>query len=166
MTNFWLGALIGVAAVAIIAIPFRLPWPIALRWLIAGQSAHPLAAAGGVGAAVPARMSMREVALVEVGTTVEGIELLVVEACLNRRSRTLLVGARPAVGTVAMLDGWCAAATPLLLWSEPNGPVHLYSSHGAVTNLRRVEVAGDRARGQDEDGRPGTGNSSSHTSSV
>jgi hypothetical protein len=166
MTNFWLGALVGVAGVAIIAIPFRLPWPIALRWLIAGQSAHPLGAAGGVGAVVPARLSLREVVLVEVGTTNEGIELLVVEACLNGTSRLLLVGARPAVGTVAMLDGWCAAATPLLLWSEPNGPVHLYGPHAAVTNLRRVEGARERAQGQDDDGCAGTGNASSHTSSV
>jgi hypothetical protein len=135
MLLFAAGVVAGMTIVAILAAPFWLPWPARMRWILAMQAApDPLGVGTGT---VCAPLSMQEVVLRDIVATDGRIELEVLETRHASSTRRLhLSGRVPAAHVVAALEGWSAVATPLLLWYERDGLVHLYGPHAAVTSLR------------------------------
>jgi hypothetical protein len=123
---------------AISVVPFMLPWPQHLRWLIVNASIP-----GPFGYAVPQRsMTLQEV-------TVEGMEPLRDGIIIRLRSplasSAQLVKWVPAASEVAKrVHQWTAAGTPLLLISTTDGDQTLHSRTQCVTGLRNVVVSGVR----------------------
>jgi hypothetical protein len=123
------GILLGATAVA----PFFLPWPAQVRWLLAARwmSLDGLAA-DGLG---PFQMEETRLLAVETGPT--GLLAVVADPHQSGHGfRTRLVGPRPGIGVLAAMEGWAAAATPLLLVSEGDGLVSLFGPRTSVVGLR------------------------------
>ena len=135
MQHFLLGCLIGAALCAAVAVPLLLPWPARVRYLVNANTIDPLLGFG------PApRVSMRVVVVDAVDACGGRLELVLGDGMTERRSHFEVPGCVPA--RVAILDGWSALRTPLLLMADEEGRQHLYGPSGAVTDLvvKPVEV--------------------------
>ncbi len=139
MLHFFVGCAIGATAVACIGLPFVAPWPMRMRFLVAAQAADPV-----LGLAAPPGFAMREVSLVAVESRAGHVDVVVDESRVGRGGgsalRTLRRDACPPA-VVAMLDGWSALRTPLLLIVDEDGAAHLHGPGGSVTNLERRGAA-------------------------
>ena len=142
MVFFVMGCVVGAVLAALIAAPFWLSWPASMRWLLASQAPDPIAM--GVGA-ITSPLALQEVVLVDVAIAYGRLRIIACEVAGHEQVRSLhLTGEVLAPGTVAALEGWCAAASPLLLWYESDDDVHLFGPHVSVTGLRRVAAASPR----------------------
>ena len=135
MQHFLLGCVIGAALCAAVAVPLLLPWPARVRYLANASTIDPLLGFG------PApRLSMRVVVVEAVDVCESRLELVLADGMTERRSSFEVPRCVPA--RLAMLDGWSALRTPLLLMADEEGRQHLYGPNGAVTDLvaKPVEV--------------------------
>jgi hypothetical protein len=135
MTDFLIGAVVGVFFVGCVAAPFVAPWRVRVRYLVNAQVADPVL---GLTAIPP--VLLREVTVVSVEAEPERVEIVVDESGASprfRRQRLMRDACPPAV--VAKLDGWSATHTPLLLVVDEDRRTHLYGPDGFVTDLDRVK---------------------------
>jgi hypothetical protein len=130
MLFFVAGLLAGALLAAVVSAPIWLPWPASLRWLIAARMPDALDIAAAV-SCVPSVLT--EVVIVDVTQEAEHTELAVREGVGD--SRTALTGAVLTPGLLAALEGWCAAETPLLMWTESANRVHLYGPEACALEL-------------------------------
>lgn len=135
MLLFAVGCLAGGALAVSLAAPFWMPWPMSVRWLVASQAPD---AFGGVMGTCP-WVAFEEIVVVDVAVAYRRLEVHTVAVVGSARMPGIrLHGDVPPIGTLAALEGWCAAATPLLLWWETGDRAHLYGPDGTVTSLRRT----------------------------
>ena len=133
MANFLIGAVIGAAAVVVLVLPLFGSWSTRLRFMLAAQAPDAFFAPQ-----VWARLALREVVVVDVE-----VQAGLLAVALDERPagttprRRVLLGDASAPSVVAMIEGWCAAAAPLLLILDENGDAHLYGPDGSSAgNLR------------------------------
>jgi hypothetical protein len=94
------------------------------------------------------RLELREIALVDI-VVGPRVHIAAVEASSSSSPRHLnLSGDAFEPRAIASLKAWCAAATPLIMWSESPDRVHIYGPERAVTGLHRVH-AGVASAGAD-----------------
>jgi hypothetical protein len=136
--TFWFGLVLGATTAVLVALVFRLPWPVRLRWLLAAQTYDPL----GIHGSMSQPLTLHEVALVDVVPATGRVEIFALEATGRFRARALhLSCAAPTPQTRATLERWCMYETPLMLWTESADRMHLYGPDASVIDLAPLEVA-------------------------
>jgi hypothetical protein len=135
--------LVGVTAViAIAAVPFLLPWPQQVRWLVASTTVpDPVGMSLG---GYPLRM--REVAVGDVDPSAERVTVELVEISPpGRPRRYVLSGDAATLAATARLNRWAAAHTPLLLVADADGDSSLHGPAHAVVGLHPLPPGDDLA---------------------
>jgi len=140
--------LAGVAAlVAIAIVPFVLPWPQHLRWLVASMAVPDPTGMSSP----PCPLMMREVALRGVHHLGDLVIVEVMEAShVSRGSSYELSRGEATPTTTARLERWSAAHTPLLLVTDDSGEASLHGPAHSVVGLHPVSRDGhaDRLEGR------------------
>lgn len=134
MPAFFLGCAIGVVLVVCIGAPLAGPWRMRLRYLVNAQVPDPV-----LGIAPAPGVAFEEVTATIVAAERGRVELVVDPAGARGASRRCALtrsGCSPS--DIAMIDGWCATRTPLLMIVDEGGDAHLYGPDGALTQLARV----------------------------
>jgi hypothetical protein len=134
--------LAGVACVAALAVvPFLLPWPQHVRWLVASMAVpDPIGMSLG---ACP--LTIREVSLGFVRGSTEGIIVELVDAVSDRASSTCVVPTHTAtLEAAAHLQRWAATRTPLLLVTDESGEASLHGPSYAILEIHQVDLPPDR----------------------
>jgi hypothetical protein len=138
MLLFVSGVIAGTLVAVVVAAPLWLPWPATVRWSVSAQLPGLLDSWAGV---PNPSLAFREVVLVDVAVTDGRVDLIGQEVISGHAttSEFQLAGDVPSAGVIAAVEGWCTAATPLLMWAEPAVRVHLYGPNQSVTELRLVD---------------------------
>jgi hypothetical protein len=124
-------ALVGVVAAVV---PFLLPWPQHMRWMIATSGiAYPFESGGLAGS-----LFLREVTVAAIDTE---SDQLVVWLATASNGALLVRSCPPSAESACQLEQWAVAGMPLLLVSTNDGNQSLYSPSACVLGLR------DRAEG-------------------
>jgi hypothetical protein len=124
----------GVAAVLGIAtVPFLLPWPQHVRWLLTTMATpDPTGMSAG-----PGLLMMREVAVTEVHRWAGQVTVeLTGISPVGTPTSYVLPGSAATAVAVARLERWLAAQTPLLFVADANGEASLHGPLHAVGGLR------------------------------
>jgi hypothetical protein len=141
MDLFLLGAMIGAAAVFIVAMPMFASWPTRLRLILAAQAPDPFFAP-----AIWSQLALHEVVVVDVEThgALLAVTLDEYPAGTSNRRRVLL-GDASGRQSVARIESWCAAGAALLLIVDEGDDAHLYGPDGSASGRfreLRAELAG------------------------
>ena len=134
MELFVVGLIVGSAVVFAFGAPLLASWPTRLRYLLASQTPDPV-----LGLMPWPRLEMSEVTVVHVTAGRDAVEVTLAEAMSRSRTRhRSLVTTSSTPGTVAQLEGWCAARVPLLLIVDENGAAQLCGPHASVAGFRAL----------------------------
>ena len=126
---------VGIAAVLAVAmLPFLLPWPQQIRWLV-----NSVAIPDPYGMSVtPGPLTLREVTIADVDRSAEWIAVGVSETPrLGWLSWYTLPTGTATPDTEACLRDWWAARTPLLLVASDHGEASLHGPAHAVVGFGR-----------------------------
>ena len=86
-------------------------------------------------------LRLQEVHVVAVETRDGRVLLTIVEVSPSVAIRqSWVVGGTPAPGILARLDGWCAAGSSLLLFTDEDDAMHLLAPDGTTTGLSVFEL--------------------------
>ena len=120
---------------AAVLVPFVLPWPMRVRWLVISQAmGHD--APGYM--ACPA-LDLREVVLVAVEAYDPGLVLRALEVGRPARDAvTFTTPTSPTAEVVSMFQEWRALETPVLLYVDDGGTACVSGPAATISNLRRV----------------------------
>jgi hypothetical protein len=120
---------------AVVFLPLFLPWPQRVRWTVVAQAmSH-----AGSGLAMCPPLDLREVELVSVDGRGSAITLGILEVGHPACDTLTFMGTTPPTAElVAMLRGWCALRTPMLLFIDTAGVASLDGPVAGVTDLQCV----------------------------
>ena len=125
--------LFGGAILATVIVPFLLPWPQQLRWMVI-TSATPDPMRPGCW---PSPISLREVTVSDVDTLVGGVIVYLVAH--DTPGEPLVRWVAATAEDLGSLRQWSRERGPLLLVTTPEGTQSLHSELATVEGLRNVD---------------------------
>ena len=125
--------LFGASIIATVVLPFLLPWPQQLRWMvITSQTPDPMRPG-----CWPSPVSLREVTVGDVDTRMGGVTVCLVPQ--DAPAEPLLRWVAATAQDLSCLRQWSWERAPLLLVTTPEGTQSLHSEVATVEGLRNVD---------------------------